>query len=91
MIRSFPITDNAYVGLIVHLALAIERIMQGEKIEMDQMYLKQLKQEPEYDIAQKIITKLMAPVSKLKYQKLKLAILQCIFKVLSFVKMKRIY
>ena len=37
------ITDNAYVGLIVHLALAIERIKQGEKIEMDANFLKQLK------------------------------------------------
>ena len=31
----FSITDNAYVGLIVHLALAIERIMLGENIQMD--------------------------------------------------------
>lgn len=55
----FSITDNAYVGLIVHVALAIERIMQDEKIEMDQMYLEQLKLEPEYHIAQKIIAELM--------------------------------
>ena len=53
-----PITDNAYVGLIVHLALAIERIKQGEKIEMDTEFLKQLKQESEYHIAEKIIMEL---------------------------------
>lgn len=52
------ITDNAYVGLIVHLALAIERIKQGEKIEMDAEFLKQLKLEHEYNIAEKIITEL---------------------------------
>lgn len=54
------ITDNAYVGLIVHLALAIERIKQGEKIEMDQDFLKELKQEPEYNTATKIIMELTA-------------------------------
>ena len=56
----FPITDNAYVGLIVHLTLAIERIMLGENIQMDTMYLEQLTKEPEYRIAQEIITKLSA-------------------------------
>ena len=54
------ITDNAYVGLIVHLALAIERIKQGEKIEMDPDFLNQLKQEPEYDTAEKIISELIS-------------------------------
>ena len=53
------ITDNAYVGLIVHLALAIERIKQGEKIQMDQEFLNQLKLEPEYKTAKKIITALI--------------------------------
>lgn len=54
------ITDNAYVGLIVHLALAIERIKQGEKIEMNADFLKQLKQEPEYETARKIISQLIS-------------------------------
>ncbi|WP_203247060.1 BglG family transcription antiterminator [Sporosarcina beigongshangi] len=54
----FPITDSAYVGLLVHLALAIERILVGENIEMDQMYLQQLKMEPEFSIAQEIIEKM---------------------------------
>ncbi|MBO0587384.1 BglG family transcription antiterminator [Sporosarcina sp. E16_8] len=56
----FPITDNAYVGLIVHLTLAIERIMLGENIQMDTVYLEQLTKEPEYHIAQEIIAKLSA-------------------------------
>jgi len=54
----FPITDSAYVGLLVHLALAIERILLGENIEMDHIYLEQLKQEPEFAIAQEIIDKM---------------------------------
>ena len=59
----FPITDSAYVGLLVHLALAIERILVGENIEMDQMYLQQLKMEPEFDIAQEIIEKMAVTFS----------------------------
>ena len=57
-VPQFSITDNAYVGLIVHLALAIERIMLGENIQMEKIYLEQLKLEPEFRIAQKIIAKL---------------------------------
>lgn len=69
----FPITDSAYVGLLVHLALAIERILVGENIEMDQMYLQQLKMEPEFDIAQEIIEKMAVrfqidiPVAEIGY------------------------
>ena len=57
---SFSITDNAYVGLIVHLALAIERIMLGEGIQMEQVHLEKLRVEPEYQIAKKIIIELQA-------------------------------
>ncbi|MER1957308.1 MAG: BglG family transcription antiterminator [Solibacillus sp.] len=51
-------TDSAYVGLIVHIALAIERIMQGANLTMDPSYLKQITFEPEYPIAKDIITML---------------------------------
>ena len=57
---SFSITDNAYVGLIVHLALAIERIMLGEGIQMEQVHLEKLRLEPEYQIAKKVIIELQA-------------------------------
>lgn len=56
---SLSMTDSAYVGLIVHLALAIERILQGENITIDEAYLKQIAIEPEYPIAKKIINMLM--------------------------------
>lgn len=51
-------TDNAYVGLIVHLTLAIDRIQRGEKIEMAADFLEQLQAEPEYLIAKKMIHQL---------------------------------
>ena len=56
---SISMTDSAYVGLIVHLALAIERILQGENITIDEAYLKQISLEPEYPMATKIINMLM--------------------------------
>lgn len=56
----FSITDSAYVGLIVHLALAIERIMLGENIQMDQVYVRELQQEPEFRVAQQITAELVS-------------------------------
>ncbi|WP_342707799.1 BglG family transcription antiterminator [Anaerobacillus alkalilacustris] len=54
----YSIADSAYIGLVVHLSLAIERIMQGENIQIDQGYLGRLKDTVEYSIAEKIIEKL---------------------------------
>ncbi|KHF39098.1 PTS sugar transporter [Halalkalibacter okhensis] len=54
----YSIADSAYMGLVVHLALAMERILQGENISIDQSYLEQLQITPEFKIAEKIITKL---------------------------------
>ncbi|HWO97209.1 MAG TPA: BglG family transcription antiterminator [Bacillus sp. (in: firmicutes)] len=54
----YAIADSAYIGLVVHLALAMERILQGENINIDQAYLENLQTAPEYKIAEKIIDKL---------------------------------
>jgi mannitol operon transcriptional antiterminator len=55
---SYAIADSAYMGLVVHLALALERIIQGENIQIDQKYLESLKETLEYKAAEKIIMKL---------------------------------
>ncbi|HDR6289171.1 TPA: BglG family transcription antiterminator [Bacillus cereus] len=55
---SYFIADSAYIGLVVHLALTIERIIQGENINIDQAYLETLETSPEYKIAEKIKRKL---------------------------------
>lgn len=47
----YKLADSAYVGLIVHLALAIKRIKNNEKITMDQDFLKELKKNSEFLIA----------------------------------------
>lgn len=54
----FHFTDNAYIGFIVHLALAIERIRKDEKISMDKDFLNDLKKYPEYVIAEELATDL---------------------------------
>ncbi|TSB48200.1 BglG family transcription antiterminator [Alkalicoccobacillus porphyridii] len=43
--------DSSYIGLIVHLALAIERIQQGENVQMASEQLDSLRSEPVFDLA----------------------------------------
>lgn len=54
----YALTDSAYIGLVVHLALALERLQKGEKIVMDADSLAALQDTREYRIASKIIDKL---------------------------------
>ncbi|MDO4535236.1 MAG: BglG family transcription antiterminator [Clostridium perfringens] len=49
------LADNAYIGLVVHLALAIQRIKNNEKISMDEETLKELSKLPEFSMAEKIV------------------------------------
>ncbi|MBD8070812.1 BglG family transcription antiterminator [Bacillus sp. PS06] len=51
----YSIADSAYIGLVVHLALALERIQQGEDINFDSDYLQSLKDTKEYKVAEKIV------------------------------------
>lgn len=46
-----PFSDDAFVGLVVHLAIALDRIVQGEDIEMAEETLAHLKTHREYAIA----------------------------------------
>ncbi|WP_276318856.1 BglG family transcription antiterminator [Longirhabdus pacifica] len=54
----YDIADSSYIGLIIHLALAIERIQQGEEITFDIDELNNLKQFKEFEVAQKMATAL---------------------------------
>ncbi|WP_456276197.1 BglG family transcription antiterminator [Bacillus sp. AK128] len=51
----YSIADSSYIGLVVHLALAIERIQHGEDINFDEEYLNSLKPTKEYKAAEKIV------------------------------------
>lgn len=55
---SYPIADSAYIGLVIHLALAVERIEKGENISFDENTLNELKETKEYKIAERIIERL---------------------------------
>ncbi|HZG59241.1 MAG TPA: BglG family transcription antiterminator [Anoxybacillus sp.] len=50
----FTIADSSYVALVVHLTLAVERIIQGESINFDQQYLETIRVTKEYKTAKKI-------------------------------------
>lgn len=50
----YKLADSAYVGLIVHLALAIKRIKNNEKVVMDKEFLQELSKNPEFITARKL-------------------------------------
>lgn len=51
-------TDSAYVGLIMHISLAIKRIQNNEKIEMESERLQKLMRLPEFAVAEEICDRL---------------------------------
>lgn len=54
----FTIADSSYIALVIHLALAIERIMQGEAIHFDAQHLQTISMTKEYETAEKIAKRL---------------------------------
>ncbi len=54
-LKNYPIADNSYVGLVVHMALAVKRLMNGERITFDTKILDELRESKEYDIARAIV------------------------------------
>lgn len=54
----YPLADSAYIGLVIHLSLVIERIAKGEQIEIDPVYLNELEDTPEFQVAKQIVERL---------------------------------
>ncbi|AGB40453.1 transcriptional antiterminator [Halobacteroides halobius DSM 5150] len=54
----FLFTDEAFAGLVIHIAISIERLEQGKDIKMDQEQLNNLKAKEEFKVAEYITTKL---------------------------------
>jgi mannitol operon transcriptional antiterminator len=54
----FAMADSAYIGLVVHLSLAVERIQKGEGITINQAYLENQHDSKEYKFAEKIVAEL---------------------------------
>ncbi|NPV44991.1 MAG: transcription antiterminator [Firmicutes bacterium] len=51
---SFRIPDSSYVSLLVHIAIAIDRLIKGQKIELPAERIKTIKEHREYFIAEEI-------------------------------------
>ncbi|WP_187286573.1 BglG family transcription antiterminator [Thermosediminibacter oceani] len=54
------LADSAYAGLLVHIALALERLKSGEIITMDEPFLANFKNTKEFDLARRLGSKLEA-------------------------------
>ncbi|MDL0436031.1 MULTISPECIES: transcription antiterminator [unclassified Niallia] len=54
----YSLADSSYVGLVVHIALAMERIQRGENITLQEDYLSELKITKEFEFARKIAMRL---------------------------------
>lgn len=52
------LADNAYIGLVVHLALAVQRLKSGEKIHFDTKYLEEIQKYDEFKVAELLIERL---------------------------------
>ncbi|AGB40289.1 transcriptional antiterminator [Halobacteroides halobius DSM 5150] len=54
----FDVVNSSYIGLIIHLSLAIKRLQMEETIYIDQDKLTDLKETSEYEVAEKLADKL---------------------------------
>lgn len=52
--RGYPMADNAYVGFVVHLALAAQRLKNREEITIEQDILERLKKTREFSLAREL-------------------------------------
>ncbi|OAB28334.1 hypothetical protein PMSD_22680 [Paenibacillus macquariensis subsp. defensor] len=52
------LTDSAFIGLAVHLALAIERIRTGQRIKIPPSVLSELRLHPDFNAAQALVKRL---------------------------------
>ena len=55
---NFKLIDSDYIGLVVHISLAVQRIKNGEKISMDKDSLSELELLPEFAVATEITNEL---------------------------------
>lgn len=55
---NFKLIDSDYIGLVVHISLAIQRIKNGENISIDKMLLNELEVLPEFEVSTEIAKKL---------------------------------
>lgn len=54
----FPLTDEAKISLAIHIAIAVKRIKQGYRIQMNATQLHELKKKKEYELAKQLAHKI---------------------------------
>ncbi|MGG2025544.1 BglG family transcription antiterminator [Gottfriedia sp. S16(2024)] len=54
----YSLADSAFMTFTIHLSLAIERIIEGEVVQMDQQVLEELSTSKEFNIAGQIVNEL---------------------------------
>lgn len=52
------LTENSYVGLVIHIAIAINRILKNETIEPDTKWIENMKEDQDYYLAESIVSEL---------------------------------
>lgn len=60
---NFKFTDQAYSGLVIHLAIALRRIKSGESIELPDYDLGEVESTEEYTMAEQIVQRLEEELS----------------------------
>lgn len=56
--RVLNLTENSYIGLVMHISIAIKRILHQEFIEVDAPWMSSMEQDADYLLAEKIVTEL---------------------------------
>lgn len=57
-VRVMTMTENSYVGLVIHIAIAINRILKHETIEEKEAWVQQLLNDKDYHLAERIAEEL---------------------------------
>lgn len=56
--RILNLTENSYVGLIIHISIAINRILKNEVIEENQTWTQNIQEDEDFHLAQAIVREL---------------------------------
>lgn len=56
--RVLTLTENSYVGLVIHISIAINRILKNEVIEPDARWNEHLEPDEDYELAEEIVAAL---------------------------------
>lgn len=56
--RVMNLTENSYVGLVIHITIAINRILKNEIIETNAEWSREMKNDEDYELAKRIVGEL---------------------------------